>query len=119
MKEIKAYVRLEKAEEVVNALEGTGVPGFTAIEVTAFGTVCVPEDEKFSIDFAEKVSPAMKMEVVYSDDDCERIVDIITASSRTGYLGDGMIFVSEVTGAVKIRTGERGEAVLNSSRTAE
>jgi nitrogen regulatory protein P-II 1 len=119
MKEIKAFIRKEKAEEVICALEEAGVPGFTAIEVTAFGTVCVPEDEKISIDFAEKVSPVTKLEVVCSDDDFERLVDLITASSHTGHPGDGMIFVSEVIGAVKIRTGERGETALNSSSTAE
>ena len=114
MKEIKAYIRLEKSEEVACALEEAGVPGFTVIEVKALGVVCVPEDEKLSIEYGEPVSPITKLEVVCSDGDLDRLVDIITDAAYTGHKGDGMIFVSEVVCAVKIRTRERGEAVLNS-----
>jgi len=112
MKEIKAYIRLEKAEEVVEALEEAGVPGFTVIEVKALGAACVPEDEKLSIKYGEPVSPITKLEVVCSDGDLDRLVDIITAAAHTGYKGDGKIFVSEVVCAVKIRSGERGDAGL-------
>ncbi len=115
MKEIKAYIRVEKAEEVARALEGAGVPGFTAIEVRAIGGACVPEDEKFSIDYGELVSDITKIEVVCSDSDCARLVDILTNAAYTGHPGDGMIFVSEITEAVKIRTGERGDVTLRHS----
>lgn len=115
MKEIKAYVRLEKAEEVIDALEEAGVPGFTVIEVKALGSACVPEDEKFSIDYGEQVSPITKIEVVCNDEDMDRLIDVITDAACTGHKGDGMIFVSEVVEAVKIRTRERGEASLHSS----
>ncbi|MFQ5328625.1 MAG: P-II family nitrogen regulator [Thermodesulfobacteriota bacterium] len=112
MKEIKAYIRLEKAEEVVDALEEAGVPGFTIIEVKALGAACVPEDEKLSIEYGEPMSPITKLEVVCNDGDLDRLVDIITAAAYTGHKGDGKIFVSEVVCAVQIRTQERGEAAL-------
>lgn len=114
MKEIKAYVRVEKAEEVACALEDAGVPGFTVIEVKALGAACVPEDERFSIDYGEQVSPITKFEVVCGDEDMERLVDTITETACTGHKGDGMIFVSEVVEAVKIRTREHGQAALHS-----
>lgn len=107
MKEIKAYIRLKKAEEVIHALEEAGVPGFTVIEVKAIGAAAVPEKERFSIEYAEMYSPITKLEVVCNDGDSDRLVDIIKEKAYTGHRGDGMIFVSDISHAVKIRTGER------------
>ncbi len=112
MKEIKAYIRVSKAEEVARALKEACVPGFTAIEVKALGGACVPEDEKFSIDYGELVSDITKLEVVCCDADVERLVDILKDAAYTGHSADGMIFVSDIVDAIKIRTGERGDASL-------
>ncbi|MFQ5466143.1 MAG: P-II family nitrogen regulator [Thermodesulfobacteriota bacterium] len=109
MKEIKAYIRLKKAEEVIRALEKADVPGFTVVEVRALGKAAVPERETLSIEYAEMYSPITKLEVVCNDDESERIVALIRESASTGHRGDGMIFVSDVCCAVKIRTGERCE----------
>ena len=112
MKEIKAYIRLIKAEDVIHALEKAGVPGFTAIEVKAIGSAVEPERTKFSIEYAEKISPITKIELVCKDEDVVRIVDIIKETAYTGHKGDGIIFVSDVNEAIKIRTGEKGSAAL-------
>ena len=112
MKEIKAYIRLIKAEEVIHALEKADVPGFTAIEVKAIGAAVEPERAKFSIEYAEKISPITKIELVCKDEDVVRLVDIIKETAYTGHKGDGIIFVSGVDYAIKIRTGERGEMAL-------
>lgn len=112
MKEIKAYIRLKKAEEVIHALEDAGVPGFTVIEVKAIGKAAVPEKERFSVEYAEKYSTITKVEVVCNDEDADRLVDIIRKQAYTGHSGDGMIFIADVRCAVKIRTGERCEKVL-------
>lgn len=112
MKEIKAYIRVIKAEDVIHALEEAGVPGFTAIEVKAIGRAIEPERAKYSIEYAEKISPITKIEVVCKEEDVERLVDIIREKAYTGHKGDGIIFVSDVSYAVKIRTGERGEGAL-------
>ncbi|MEE8185115.1 MAG: P-II family nitrogen regulator [Thermodesulfobacteriota bacterium] len=114
MKEIKAYIRLEKVEEVNNALEAAGVLGFTVIEVKALGKASVPETEQYSIEFSEKFSTIAKLEVVCNDEDIDRLVDVIKENAHTGHSGDGMIFVSDISCAVKIRTGERGEGALRS-----
>ncbi len=112
MKEVKAYIRLKKAEEVVTALEKAGVPGCTVIEVKALGAAAVPERERFSLEYGEKVSPVVKLEVVCSDSDVEGIVDVIRRTAYTGHRGDGMIFVSTIDEAVRIRNGVRGEKSL-------
>lgn len=112
MKEIKAYIRHEKAEEVIRSLEDEGVPGITAIEVKAMGKGAVPEDERLSVDYADWYSPMVKLEVVCNDEDAERFAAVIREKAFTGHRGDGMIFVSDVGCAVKIRTGERCESGL-------
>lgn len=112
MKEIKAYVRCSKAEEVMCALEKAGVPGFTAIKVKGLGGASVPEKEILHIDYSMKYCPITKLEIVCKDEDAERIVDVVKKKAYTGHRGDGMIFVSDVGKAVKIRTGDCGESAL-------
>ncbi|MBI3752838.1 MAG: P-II family nitrogen regulator [Deltaproteobacteria bacterium] len=112
MKEIKAYIRVRKAEDVIHALEEAGVPGLTAIEVKAIGAAIEPERAKLSIEYAERISPITKLEVVCRDEDVVRLADIIRDKAYTGHKGDGIIFVSGVEYAVKIRTGEWGEGAL-------
>jgi len=115
MKEIKAYIRVSKAEEVIHALEEAGVPGCAAIEVKGVGSSAVPDEEYLSVDYVEEVSPITKLEIVCADTDVPKLVDVIKNRAYSGRRGDGMIFVSEVVQAVKIRTGETGEKALPSN----
>lgn len=112
MKEIKAYIRLIKAEEVIHALEEAGVPGFTLIEVKALGRAAVPEEVKYSINYDEEYSPITKIEVICKDEDLDRLCKIIEENGYTGHKGDGMIFVSDIEKCIKIRTRECGEGAL-------
>ncbi len=112
MKEIKAYIRCDKAEGVIYALEEAGVPGFTVIEVKGIGHAAVPGGERFSIEYAEKYCPVTKFEIVCKDEDAVKLVDVIRENAHTGHSGDGMVFVSDIGHAVKIRTGEWGEGAL-------
>ena len=112
MKEIKAYVRCAKAEEVVHALEDAGAPGLTVIKVLGLGAASVPEEERWSLEYAEKTCTVVKIELVCSDGEAERYVDVIKEKARTGHSGDGMIFLSDVAGAVRIRSGQEGEGAL-------
>ncbi|HHL39212.1 MAG TPA: P-II family nitrogen regulator [Deltaproteobacteria bacterium] len=116
MKEIKAYIRTSRAEEVIHALEDAGAAGFTVIEAKAVGASAVPERERFSVEYAETCSPITKIEVVCSDEETARLVEVIVKSASTGRRGDGMVFVSPVDEAVRIRTGERGEDALFTGR---
>ncbi|VAW36668.1 hypothetical protein MNBD_DELTA02-652 [hydrothermal vent metagenome] len=111
MKEIKAYMREFKAEEVINGLEEAGVPGVTVIKMQGTGKN-ISETARYSIDYCEKVAAIAKIEVVCADEDVVKLVDIIQKTAYTGHKGDGMIFISNVEHAIKIKTGEWGEGAL-------
>jgi nitrogen regulatory protein P-II 1 len=112
MKEIKAYIRTNVVERTVAALELAKAPGITVIEVHPVGYGFDPNYFTVTEDVT-KLYPAMaKVEVVCSNEDVERLVGVISKNARTGFKGDGMIFISPVEEAVKIRTGEKGEVGL-------
>ena len=105
MKEVKAYIRCNKAEDVMTALEEIGITDVTLIDVMGVGTLADPRKAKYSVRCIQKYSEVAKLEVVCKDDDVHRIVETIRKSAYTGLPGDGMIFVSSVEMAIKIRTG--------------
>ncbi len=109
MKEIKAYIRPEKIEEVVHTLEENGVPLVTAIEIKCVGKGLNEEKARYSMDYTEKYCPFVKIEIVCSRRDTEKTVKLLRSCAWTGHPGDGMIFVSTVDEAINIRTGARGE----------
>ena len=102
MKQIKAYIRPALADHVIDMIEDHSAdsPGTAASEVRVFGH---PDDS----DPLER-SPLAKLEIVVRDEDAERVVDITLEHAQTGRSGDGAIYVSEVTEAIRIRNGERG-----------
>lgn len=112
MKEVKAYIRCQKAESVIEALEAAGIDGITVIDVMGLGPLADPSTSKYSISFVERYSDVAKIEVVCSDADMHRIVEVIRATAFTGMQGDGIVFVSPVEIAVKIRSGAVGEREL-------
>ncbi len=107
MREIKAYMRRDKAEEVIDALMEGGVAGFTLIDVCGLGAAA-SEEKKWSIEYCKKYSSVVKVEIVCHNKDVERITGIIKEHAWTGHSGDGMIFVAPIIEAIRIRTGERG-----------
>ena len=112
MKKIEAVIRPEKLDEVRKAIEAVGYPGITITEAEGHGKqkgiTQQWRGETYRVDFLPKV----KLEIVASDADAERIIQAISKAAKTGSVGDGKIFVSEVREAVRIRTGERGEGAL-------
>lgn len=112
MKEIKAYIRCEKAEEVVHALEAAGVSGLTLIDVMAVGPNIDPANYKYSIACVEKYQKVAKVEVICKDEEADRFVAVLREAAYTGMQGDGLISVSPVERVVKIRTGEENEAAV-------
>lgn len=107
MKEIKAYIRREKADIVIEKLEQAGVKGMTVIDVYALCEWADKENYSFSIEFVEKYSKVIKLEIVSNDDEAGKLVDVISKYAHTGKSGDGMIFISEIKSSVKIKTGEK------------
>jgi nitrogen regulatory protein PII len=112
MKKIEAIIKPFRTEAVKDALAEVGVEGMTLSEVKGFGRQKghseIYRGSEYTVDFLPKV----KFEVVIADDRVGRAVDAILNAAKTGKIGDGKVFVSEVEQAVRIRTDERGaEAV--------
>jgi len=112
MKEIKAYIRTQKAEEVIEALAEAGFRDVTLIDVMGCGHLMDPHNCKYSVEFVERYSELAKLELVCQDNDVDRVVSVIRDAAYTGMAGDGKIFATPVEYAMKIRTGERGTEAL-------
>ena len=112
MKEIKAYIRCQKAEKVIEALEGIGIKDITLIDVMGVGVLADPQHFKYSVKCVERYSQVAKLEVVCADERASEIVEVIRNAAYTSMKGDGMIFVAPVELAVKIRTGATGPTAL-------
>ena len=112
MKKVEAIIRPFKLDEVKEHLSELGVQGMTITEVKGFGRTGgkteVYRGSAYVVDFVPKV----KVEVVVTDDLVSQVVEAVVTAARTGRIGDGKIFVSGVDEAVRIRTGERGDAAL-------
>ena len=112
MKEIKAYVRPDKAEEVISELEINGSKGMTVIDVSVLGSWIDPESSKLSMEFCEKYCSSTKIELICPDDELDNIVNIILQNAHTGQKGDGKIFIADISDAISIRTKEHGIKAL-------
>lgn len=112
MKEIKAYIRPERVDNVVRTLEEDGFCCMTIVNVSGLGRFSDPKEAKYSFEYVEKYSKVVKLELVCDDDRADAAVDAIIKGGRTQKPGDGIIFVSPVERGVRIRTGEEAEGIL-------
>ncbi|HCV98053.1 MAG TPA: P-II family nitrogen regulator [Verrucomicrobiales bacterium] len=112
MKKIEAVIKPFKLDEVRDALAEVGVEGMTVSEVKGFGRqkghTEIYRGSEYTVDFLPKI----KLEVVVADENAETSIGAITKAANTGKIGDGKIFVSDVEGAIRIRTEEKGEEAL-------
>ncbi len=109
MKKIEAIIKPFKLDEVREALQEMGASGLTVTEVKGFGRqkghTELYRGAEYTVDFLPKV----KVEVVVADAMVDKAIDAIIKAARTGKIGDGKIFVTDVSQAVRIRTGETDE----------
>ena len=103
---VEAIIRHFKLEEVKDALHNKGVQGMTVTEVRGFGRQKGHTETYRGAEYAVDFLPKVKVEVVVGDKDVQSVLDTIVNSARTGQVGDGKIFVSELAEVVRIRTGE-------------
>lgn len=106
MKKVEAIIRHFKLEDVKNALSLQGIQGMTVTEVRGFGRQKGHTEMYRGTEYLVDFVPKIKIEVVVKDEDVQGVVDTIVRSARTGQVGDGKIFVGELTQTVRIRTGE-------------
>ena len=112
MRKVEAIIKPFKLDEVKEALQGIGVQGMTVSEVKGFGRQKGHTELYRGAEYVVDFLPKVKIEVICSDDLAERAVEAITAAARTGRIGDGKIFITDVQDVVRIRTGERGEEAV-------
>jgi len=112
MKQIEAVIKPFKLEEVKKALGDIGIVGMTVSEVRGFGRQKGHKEQYRGAEYTIEFIPKIKIEVVISDQDEEKVVGAIIAAARTNTIGDGKIFVRNIDNAIRIRTGETGEAAL-------
>ncbi len=112
MKKVEAIVRHFKLEEVKNALTKVGIHGMTITEVRGFGRQKGHKEQYRGAEYTVDFLPKAKMEIVVGEDQLDTVLKTIIDTARTGQIGDGKIFVSDLTEVLRIRTGEAGESAL-------
>ncbi|ADX46075.1 P-II family nitrogen regulator [Paracidovorax avenae] len=112
MKMITAVIKPFKLEEVREALAECGVTGLTVTEVKGFGRQKGHTELYRGAEYVVDFLPKVKVEVVVRSEDVDRCVDAIVTAARTGKIGDGKIFVTEVERVVRIRTGDLDDAAV-------
>lgn len=112
MKLVKAIIKPFKLDEVKDALTEIGIQGMTVTEVKGFGRQKGHKETyrgtEYQIDFVPKV----KLELAIADDLEEKVIETLRKAAQTGSIGDGKIFISDLTNVVRIRTGEMGDGAL-------
>ena len=112
MKMIEAIIKPFKLDEVKDALLEIGVHGMTVTEVKGFGRQKGSKETYRGAEYTTDFVPKVKIEVYVAENQVQRVIETITRSAKTGTVGDGKIFVSDLGSVVRIRTGETGEAAL-------
>ncbi len=113
MNKVEAIIRPERLDAVKEALAGAGFVGLNIVNVTGRGVQKgIVHAGRGGQEYRVDMLPKSKLEIVVKNADTERVVDIIVGAARTGDIGDGKIFISPVADAVRVRTGERGDAAI-------
>ena len=113
MKKIEAIIKPFKLDEVKTALLGIGVQGMTVSEVRGFGRQKGHTELYRGAEYVVDLLPKVKVELVVADELVDKVVATIKDTAKTGRIGDGKVFVSDVADGIRIRTGERGESAVS------
>ena len=112
MKKIEAVIKPFKLDDVKEALQEIGVQGLTVLEAKGFGRQKGHTELYRGAEYVVDFLPKIKIETVVSDDQLAPALEAIQSAARTGKIGDGKIFVSDVTEVIRIRTGETGASAI-------
>ncbi len=112
MKKIEAIIKPFKLDEVKDALHEVGVSGITVTEAKGFGRQKGHTELYRGAEYVVDFLPKVKLEIVVPDSLAEQVTEAIANAAKTGRIGDGKIFVSDIGTAIRIRTGEQDDAAL-------
>jgi len=112
MKRVEAVVRHHRVEDVKNALAATGLCGMTVSEVRGFGRQRGQKEIYRGTEYTVDFVPKARIEIIVPERLVNDVVDTIITAARTGSIGDGKIFVTDLPEIIRIRTGETGEAAI-------
>ena len=112
MKLITAIIKPFKLDDVREALSEIGIKGMTVTEIKGFGRQKGHTELYRGAEYVVDFLPKIKIEVGIDDDKCDEVISAITKTANTGKIGDGKIFIIELSDAVRIRTGEKGSEAL-------
>jgi len=112
MKKIEAIIRPFKLEDVKEALKDMGIEGITITEVSGYGRQLGHTELYRGAEYDVNFTPKLRMEIVVNDESAEEVKKTIEASAKTGKMGDGKVFISEITKVIRIRTGEEDSEAI-------
>lgn len=112
MKKIEAIIRPFKLEEVKDVLTEEGIKGLTITEVRGYGRQKGHTETYRGSEYRIEFVPKIKIEIVVESSKADKVIDAILKTAKTGQVGDGKIFVSDIEDVVRIRTGESGKGAL-------
>jgi nitrogen regulatory protein P-II 1 len=112
MKLVTAIIRPQKLDAVRNSLESYGVQGLTISQASGYGRQRGHTEVYRGAEYTVDLLPKIRVEVLVADEQADDIVDVLVATANTGHAGDGKVWLVDVQEAVRVRTGERGEAAI-------
>ena len=112
MKKVTAMIKPFKLDDVREALSDIGIQGMPVTEVKGFGRQKGHTEVYRGAEYAVDFLPKIQIDIVLSDDQIERVIEVIIETARTGKVGDGKIFVTPVDQVIRIRTGETGDVAV-------
>ncbi|MEV7648762.1 P-II family nitrogen regulator [Arthrobacter sp. NPDC089319] len=112
MKLVTAIIRPQKLDAVRNSLESYGVQGLTISQASGYGRQRGHTEVYRGAEYTVDLLPKIRIEVLVADEQADDIVDVLVATANTGHAGDGKVWLVDVHEAVRVRTGERGEAAI-------
>ena len=112
MQKVEAIIKPHKIEDVRAALEQIGIIGITAYEVRGFGRQKGHQELYRGSEYQVSFVPKIKIEIIVAENKVDEVINCIVDTANSGTIGDGKVFVSAVTNAIRIRTGEQGEEAL-------
>src|SRR3954447_22469062 len=112
MKKIEAIIQPFKLDEVKESLKGIGIDGMTISDVRGHGRQKGHKEVYRGQEYQVDLLPKVKIELVVASDRSDEVLNVLSGAARTGKIGDGKIFISDVAEAVRIRNGDRGNSAL-------